>query len=248
MMPAIFSPDGDGENDLVQFSFAVSDSSEISSWKFTIRDPLPPDSAPRTQLPPFVEWKGDGSTPVSIMWNGRGSNGGFVESAMDYPYELLVFYRSGKTLSAGGIVPVDVMVVNEWGKLRVRVAGIVFRSDRADFVGLDKGVIDRNEAMIARLAAIFGKYGDYQIRIEGHANSVSRIMGYSAAKIAAEEKNELIPLSTARAAAIRTRLIQKGIAASRMTVYGLGSSEPLVDFKDAANRWKNRRVEFVLVR
>lgn len=182
------------------------------------------------------------------MWNGKGSNGGSVESATEYVYELTVQYSSGKTAAARGVVPVDVLIVNEWGRLRIRVTNIVFRSDRADFVGLDKSVLDRNDAMLTRLAEIFGRYGDYQIRIEGHANSVAKMLGYSAAKIAAEEKNELIPLSTARAAAVRTQLIQRGIAASRMTVYGLGSSEPLVDFKDAANRWRNRRVEFVLVR
>jgi outer membrane protein OmpA-like peptidoglycan-associated protein len=28
----------------------------------------------------------------------------------------------------------------------------------------------------------------------------------------------------------------------------MGSSEPVVDFKDAQNRWKNRRVEFILIK
>jgi len=31
-------------------------------------------------------------------------------------------------------------------------------------------------------------------------------------------------------------------------VRGLGSSAPVVDFKDADNRWKNRRVEFILIK
>jgi outer membrane protein OmpA-like peptidoglycan-associated protein len=28
----------------------------------------------------------------------------------------------------------------------------------------------------------------------------------------------------------------------------MGSSEPVVDFKDSQNRWKNRRVEFILIK
>jgi len=34
----------------------------------------------------------------------------------------------------------------------------------------------------------------------------------------------------------------------RLSTKGMGSSEPVVDFKDAQNRWKNRRVEFILIR
>ena len=35
-------------------------------------------------------------------------------------------------------------------------------------------------------------------------------------------------------------------AEERLTTLGLGSSEPVVDPVDADNRWKNRRVEFIL--
>jgi len=36
------------------------------------------------------------------------------------------------------------------------------------------------------------------------------------------------------------------VDAKRLSVEGMGSSQPVVDFKDGVNRWKNRRVEFIL--
>jgi outer membrane protein OmpA-like peptidoglycan-associated protein len=39
-----------------------------------------------------------------------------------------------------------------------------------------------------------------------------------------------------------------GIAPERIQARGLGGLEPLVPFSDAVSAWKNRRVEFLLVR
>ncbi|HSH13246.1 MAG TPA: OmpA family protein, partial [Desulfurivibrionaceae bacterium] len=70
----------------------------------------------------------------------------------------------------------------------------------------------------------------------------------SQAAIDREENSELIPLSTARAEAVRQKLVEFGVAPARLSVVGRGSSEPVVAFTDAENRWKNRRVEFILIR
>jgi len=51
-----------------------------------------------------------------------------------------------------------------------------------------------------------------------------------------------------RAEVVRKMLIENGVDARRLSVIGLGSSEPVVPFTDAQNRWKNRRVEFVLIK
>jgi len=74
------------------------------------------------------------------------------------------------------------------------------------------------------------------------------MLGYSQAKIQAEETKELIPLSTARAEVVKNLLVQHGVDARRLSVQGLGSSQPVVSFTDVENRWKNRRVEFILIK
>ncbi len=61
-----------------------------------------------------------------------------------------------------------------------------------------------------------------------------------------EQTQTLIPLSLARAEAIRRALVQRGIEDSRITTRGFGGAFPVVPHGDQANRWKSRRVEFVL--
>ena len=41
-------------------------------------------------------------------------------------------------------------------------------------------------------------------------------------------------------------LVQRGLESWRISTVGLGGSIPVVPFGDLENRWKNRRVEFVL--
>ncbi len=53
-------------------------------------------------------------------------------------------------------------------------------------------------------------------------------------------------LSQERAEAVRTWLIEHGVEASRLEARGFGSSQPLVPNITAANRARNRRVQFVI--
>ncbi|HET6486223.1 MAG TPA: OmpA family protein, partial [Spirochaetia bacterium] len=103
----------------------------------------------------------------------------------------------------------------------------------------------KNLQTLARLAQIFKKYNQYKISIEGHAVMVNWDNPEAGKK---EQDSVLIPLSKARAEAVKTALARQGIDASRMTTVGLGGSVPIVPFSDLDNRWKDRRVEFVLVR
>jgi outer membrane protein OmpA-like peptidoglycan-associated protein len=93
---------------------------------------------------------------------------------------------------------------------------------------------------------ILNRYRTYSVTIEGFANNIGKIYGYSADRIQKEENTEVLPLSKARAEAVRTYLISLGVASSRLTAAGMGSARPVVDPRDAENRWKNRRVEFIL--
>jgi outer membrane protein OmpA-like peptidoglycan-associated protein len=64
----------------------------------------------------------------------------------------------------------------------------------------------------------------------------------------AGEEAELLDLSTARAVFVKQQLVRQGISASRLSAKGVGASRliPGVSPRDAANNWKNRRVEFIL--
>jgi len=56
-----------------------------------------------------------------------------------------------------------------------------------------------------------------------------------------------LELSQRRAEAVRTALIQRGVAADRLEAQGFGATQPIASNKTAAGRSTNRRVELVLV-
>ncbi|HEY9053307.1 MAG TPA: OmpA family protein, partial [Rectinemataceae bacterium] len=251
LKPQYFSPDGDGQDDTLIVSIESSAPAGFSDWKFEIFETAVVESAKAGTTAPgrlFASWSGKGAPPASISWNGRSSRGETVESATDYSYRMTATDSRGKSGSAGGTFTVDVLVIRDGDKLKINVPSIVFRANFADFIGLSTDVVDKNEQVVSRIAQILNRFPGYSIEIQGHANSISKISGLSQAKIDAEEKNELIPLSKGRAEYVKAMLIRFGVDATRLSAVGLGSSKPVVKFSDAENRWKNRRVEFVLIK
>ena len=55
-------------------------------------------------------------------------------------------------------------------------------------------------------------------------------------------------LSKERAQFVKSQLTKYGVDSSRLTAIGQGGTQPIVDRTDKANNWKNRRVEFILIK
>ena len=251
LTPQPFSPDNDSNNNDLTIGLDVASPADIAQWSLQIHEiavveGAAPGSTPGDRI--FKSWSGTGSPAKTIVWDGRSDEGELVESATDYPFVFTVTDVLGNSNKVQGAISVDVLVIRDGDKLKIRVPSIVFRANGADFNGLDADTVANNNKVIQRIAQILNKFKDYAILIEGHANSVGKIEGSSAAAIANEETKELIPLSTGRAELVKKLLTDDGVDPKRLSTAGMGSSEPVVDFKDAQNRWKNRRVEFVLIR
>ncbi len=251
VLPDFFSPDGDGIKDMVTFLVTVDDPSRVASWRLEVLESasgegLPDSREARERL--FRVWSGNGAPPVSITWDGKNPGGEKVEAASDYPFRMRIRDFAGKQVVVSGIIAVDVLVVREGSRIRINIPSIEFRASLADFSGLAPQSEARNQKVLSRLVQILSRFPDYRIRIEGHANNEGKINGLPADKVETEEKGEIVPLSLARASFIRDLLVARGFDSRRFTVAGLGSSLPAVDPKDPATRWKNRRVEFILVR
>ncbi len=235
--PAYFSPDNDGQDDDLFISLAGTSSVPFSRWSFEINDPQNGNNF----------WKTSGKTSITerIIWDGRSNSGELVQSATDYPYLFTVTDELGMTSVVKGFISIDVLVIRVGDVLKIQVPSIIFRSDNADFKsksevanGLEQSVIDNNIRVLKRIAEILNKFRDYTVRIEGHANNVTGTEK--------EETTELVPLSEARAAAVREMLIKYGVDGARLTTIGVGGRQPVVSRDDKANWWKNRRVEFIL--
>jgi len=230
--PMLFSPDGDGVQDVLYFHIEAKDLAGIDRWNMQIFD--------RTGKL-FQSFHGKEVPSKLIQWDGRADDGELVISAEDYPYRLEATDVLGHTGNVQGIVSVDVLVIRDGDMLRVRISAITFEPNSAALIineMEEKGA--KNNAVLKRLVEIFKKYKNYRILVEGHAVNVSGTER--------EDKEELIPLSLARAQTVKEALIKGGIKTQRIETAGRGGKNPIVPHTDLEQRWKNRRVEFILLK
>jgi outer membrane protein OmpA-like peptidoglycan-associated protein len=231
--PEYFSPDNDGVDDELIMSLGAEDASPIANWSLEIREPRPP-------YPLFYRIEGRGSPAGRLTWDGRSNKGELVQAATDYPvtYRAADILGNSSTLEAK--IGVDVLVIRDGDRLRIQVPSIIFRENAADFNTLPAATVDNNLRVLRRVAEILNKFRDYRVQVEGHANPVQRTD--------AEERNELQPLSESRARAVVNMLVEFGVSRGRLSSVGMGGSRPVVRWEDHDNWWKNRRVEFILIK
>ncbi|MDR2542077.1 MAG: OmpA family protein [Treponema sp.] len=234
--PEYFSPDNDGFNDELFIHLTAVDASPIANWVFEIRSPEPP-------FPVFRRIEGRGNPASRIVWDGKSDWGELVQSATYYPYTFSATDILGNSSSIDGRIGVDVLVIRDGDRLKIQIPTIIFRPNYADFVGLDREVIENNERVLRRVAQILNQFREYRVHVEGHANPLSppgpeRDRG----------EPELRRISEARARAIVDILVRYGVSRNRLTSSGAGSSNVIAEYEDRDNWWKNRRVEFFLIR
>jgi flagellar hook assembly protein FlgD len=231
--PEYFSPDNDGVEDELYISLSAVDVSPIANWSLEIRE-----TEGTRQI--FYRIEGRGSPSERIVWDGRSNRGELVQAATDYSYTFRAADTLGNASAINGIISIDVLVIRDGDMLKIQVPSITFRANAADFNGLPQDRIDTNTRVLRRIAEILNKFRDYKITVEGHANPV---LG-----TAVEETSELQPLSMARAQAVIDQLVGYGVSRSRLSAVGRGGTRTVANPRDQDNSWKNRRVEFILIK
>ena len=236
LSPQPFSPDNDGSEDELNIAPVITDISEIETWDIEITDPKGNH---------FTNFTGTGTPSQSIIWNGISDTGELVQAASDYSLTMTITDIVGNTNTIEKTINVDVLVIRDGNKLYIIVPSITFKPNTSNYKNVNAEAYEKNMWTLNRLAVIFKKYKSYQIEIEGHAVS---IYWYDEEKAAKEQTDELIPLAKKRAEAIKQALVELGIEEERISTVGIGALRPIVPFSDKENRWKNRRVEFVLIK
>ena len=231
--PTYFSPDNDGIDDELFISLSARDASPISEWSLEIRE-----TEGTKQL--FYRIGGRGSPSERIIWDGRSNRGELVQGATDYEYTYRASDILGNSSSTTGKITTDVLVIRDGDVLRIQVPSIVFRANHADFIGIPQERLDNNIRVLRRVAEILNKFRDYRSTVEGHANPV---LGTNK-----EEVEELKPLSLARAQMVIDLLTNYGVNRNRLSAIGRGGTVNVANPKDQDNNWKNRRVEFILIK
>ena len=243
LSPQPFGPDGDGTDDELTIAVSVTAQSPIVSWSVTVSEPVEP-------FLPFYERSGEGDIPSRITWNGVGTSGELVQSAMDYPLTVSVTDANGQTATVEDTIRVDVLVINEGGTLRVIVPAIMFAANTGDFSGLDEEVTANNDRILRRIAEILNRFGNYSIQIEGHANPTTPPNTRRRTQEEEGSRREvgLQPLSEERAKTVLEYLANLGVNRDRLSSVGMGSARVIVEYENRDYWWQNRRVEFILVR
>lgn len=214
---------------------ATSPVAKLASWSLDIKDP---------EGSVFASYKGDWPA-TDIGWNGKDAQGDIAMSATDYSIDVQVRDVFGNVGQALATIGTDIFVEKTAEGYRINVWGIVFKPYTADYKDVPADRAKRNLETLDLLAKAFNKFPDYKIQLAGHAvmvNWANKSLG------AAEQRVILIPLSEKRAEAIAQALIERGVAADRLITKGYGALDPVVPDSDLANRWKNRRVEFLLIK
>ncbi|MFW6368169.1 MAG: FlgD immunoglobulin-like domain containing protein [Spirochaetota bacterium] len=227
-----FTPDGISGPDEVGFEVNVDTITEIAEWELEIRD--------RNDRF-FNEFYGTGMPASVIRWDGRASDGDTVISAEDYPYTMRVVDRYGNEAEVSGAVPIGIMLERDGDRYKMQIPSITFEPNSPDLVtdpDDPRGV--QNNAVLERLVEIFDRYEQYDVTIEGHAVNLTGTER--------EENDILEPLSRDRAQSVKEGLVDRGMSASRIEVVGRGGRDPMVPHDDLDERWRNRRVDFILER
>ncbi len=216
--PGVFSPDGDGIDDVMSIEPSGSDAFGIAEWSITITNPS-------NVL--FKRFSGKGEIPSEIMWEGLSDYNELVESATNYLMTLTVTDKADNTSEPVKIeIPVDVLVVVTERGLKIRISNIEFGFDSSKIIGKGYKVLNR-------VGEILNKYNRYKILIEGHTDDIG-------------DDNYNLRLSEQRAEAVKTYLVSRGVDFNRLRSRGMGETSPYSAGKDNESRRKNRRVEFIL--
>jgi outer membrane protein OmpA-like peptidoglycan-associated protein len=234
--PVPFSPDGDGESDILKINVVVTDDRGLKSWKASILDPT-------GQV--FLEIPSNQFRNGVYSWNGRSLKNELVQSASDYTLMIKAEDSVGNVLTVNDTIPVDILVLKDGNNLKISISSINFKPFTADYLDLAPALQAKNIATLDRLAVNLQKYSSYKIQLEGHA---VRILWNKPNQWLTEENDTLLPLSSLRAESIRDALILRGIDGNRMSTVGRGGYDPQVPHSDLINRWKNRCVEFILIK
>lgn len=144
--------------------------------------------------------------------------GSFFESALPNGTKL--------SIPKGGFEDKFLSYIKE-GKFE---AGSYYAFDRLYFNTGSSSLSDDSVSQIENVVAIMKAYPDVKVLFRGHTDNTGSVAGNN-------------KLSGKRALAIKAKLVEKGVDASRLQTKGMGSIEPIADNATPEGRAKNRRID-----
>jgi len=222
--------------DAVEFTLADSKTETVEGDKtvidYTLREGIEPPSALQifrnygnavkslggTQL--YLEAGGTGSATFKLVKNNREIWVSITTYNNNTIYQLTILEK-GEMVQE---VTADAMynALNKNGFMAL-------------YINFDTGkfaIKPDSMPIIDQIAALMNAHADLKISIEGHTDNVGTPVSNKT-------------LSEQRAKSVMNAVVQKGIAAGRLSAMGWGQDKPIADNRGEDGRAKNRRVEIV---
>ncbi|HPH01833.1 MAG TPA: FlgD immunoglobulin-like domain containing protein [Spirochaetota bacterium] len=240
VQPRIFTPDGDGEDDVLHINPRMQDVSGVAEWEIVISKH---ESDGKTAKP-FKTFKGKDAPTGVLTWDGKSDDGeDLVEAVQEYDLLLTAKDRMGNTVQRREMVTVGVLVERTPDGLRIRVSSVQFATDRAELTGEGEKALDKVIFILRRILGQPARYGltaNARIEVSGHTDDVGD-PGYN------------MQLSQRRARTVYGYLVGKDVDPRILTWAGYGLTRPyklltpgLHPVRINEIRERNRRVEFFI--
>jgi outer membrane protein OmpA-like peptidoglycan-associated protein len=193
---------------------------DVKSWAFDVYDKAGV---------PLKKFKGEGSMPSYLVWDGKDYDGNYVDDLKTCKYVLTVNGTDGKKaeIKDRQVIRDPFIIASKTKKLKM-AKRIYFDSNAYELM---PEMSDRLNEIGAEIA----KQKRTQIYIQGHSSSEG-------------DRNYNLLLSQLRAKAVLRYLVEKyKISPLSITTVGYGSDIP-VDSQDTDDtRARNRRVEIIMM-
>ncbi|MFW6361474.1 MAG: gliding motility-associated C-terminal domain-containing protein [Spirochaetota bacterium] len=212
----------------------VEEETEVTDWSMDIVDK--DGDIIRT-------YNGDGDPSGDITWNAGSQEDREKLDTEMFTLNLKVSDAGGNVRDYTQQVPLDVFLVKRNGKLHIAVPNIIFGAYQHELDSRSEEMHQRNIESIERVINIYERYPENDLLLEGHALNIYR--GVDAEK-EAEEEEILVPLTRRRATTVNDALVERGLDAEKIEIEYFGGRMPIVSVHDREERWKNRRVEFIM--
>lgn len=197
---------------------------------------------------PFRRFQSLHHSSGRIDWDGRSDDGDLPAPGQELTWRLSARDSLFNTRRAEGSLPVEgtlgsVAAPEPPARPPVpELEAIYFGSFRRDLSGQSGARAAATAAVLEAAAAWLKADPEARLHLVGHA---VQIWHFNAARGRREQAEVLLPLSRARAEAVRAALVARGANPAQITVEGLGGSRPVVPHSRLNERWRNRRVELL---
>jgi OOP family OmpA-OmpF porin len=169
---------------------------------------------------------------ISILVAGCATNS-------QRPCRPMLSWSSPASTCDGAPIPPPVVAAPEPAPPPKRVQVTDNKIEISDIVQFETGksvLLPKSEELLNEVAAAMKEHAEIKlVQIEGHTDTQGGTRSN-------------MKLSESRAKAVRDYLVKQGIDGSRLTPKGFGETVPVSDNKTEEGRYKNRRVDFKILK